>query len=80
MEAKVDVEVMQYAQNMIQTKGFNEYTASRVLDYIDSHDKLYGEIISTKDVIDRLSQNLLHDIEFDFEHVGFAKGEYRTNS
>lgn len=79
MERKMDSETLRYAKEMIEKKGYDEFTASKVLDYIDTHDTMYGHIIDTKDVVDRISENLNKNIKFDFrENLRGARGGYRS--
>ena len=57
-------ELFKYAKEMIDRKKFDKFTSEKIMDYIETHDKLYGEFIPTKDIIDRIEQNLEYNIEF----------------
>lgn len=59
---KLNDDTYKYAIEMINKKDFDDYTTKRVWDYIESHDILYGDIIDTKDVIDRIGENLSKNI------------------
>ena len=69
-------ELYSYVNTIISKKGFDDFTSKKILDYIEAHDLLYGHIIDTKDVADRISNNLNKNIQFDLDRGGSAKGGY----
>ena len=69
-----------YVNDMIAKKGFDDFTSKKILDYVESHDLLYGHIIDTKDVIDRIGNNLNKNIQLDFEGNVFSRGGYNDIS
>lgn len=66
--------MIKYARQMIQQKGFDRFTSEKVMDYITSHDKLYGDIIDTKDVIDGISNNMHANIKVNLRNFAFTRG------
>lgn len=67
-------ELFKYAKEMIDRKKFDKFTSEKIMDYLETHDKLYGEFIPTKNVIDRIEQNLEHNIEFRKSFIGTRGG------
>lgn len=74
----MNVELSNYIDNMIAKKGLDDFTSSKVRDYIKAHEALYGNFIDTKDVVDRISENLKENIRFNFEKRVFSRGGYST--
>ena len=79
-EIKMKKELYTYINDRITKKGFDSFTSKKILDYLETHDLLYGHIIDTKDVVDRIRDNLNQNIKFDFKKDNFSRGGYRTNS
>jgi len=61
-------EEKQFLESMLSKKSFDNFTREKVLDYIESHDTLYGDIIPTTDVIQRIAQNLSGNIKFSYKN------------
>lgn len=58
------LEDKQFLESMLAERSFDEFTRGKVVDYIESHDTLYGDIIPTAEVIQRIAKNLSKNIEF----------------
>ena len=70
-------ELYNYLNDMLTKKDFDNFTSQKIIEYVEAHDLLYGNIIDTKDVIQRISTNLNNNIQFDLEHGGFGiRGGY----
>ena len=60
----MNTQILSKAIEMMEKNQFDDFTKSKVLEYIEIHDAMYGDIIDTTDVIERIGQNLTKSILF----------------
>ena len=56
------MENIKYIKNTLQQKGFNEETINYILKYVKMNQKLFGNSLNINKLMERLLNNLKHDI------------------